>query len=176
MAEVRDTRVDSATDSFADSVTDSVGDSSADSTRGWRYDDRVLRWAGAIFAVALVVHGIDHMRRGIDVVSTEVFWLGNVQSVGAVIALFLVFSGHRWGPAAAVAIGFASALGFTVVHLMPYWSVVSDNFPGAEPGAGVTAFSWFAALFEIAADLAFGIAGLRVLRDAGGRAALGRVA
>ena len=129
-------------------------------------DDRVLRWAGAVFAVALVVHGIDHMRRGFDVLSTEVLWLGNVQTVGAVVALFLVFTGHRWGPAAAVAIGFASAIGFAVVHLLPYWSVLSDNFPGAESPAGVTGYSWFAALFEIAADVAFGWAGLRVLRGA----------
>ena len=128
-----------------------------------RRDDRVLRLAGAVFAVALGVHGIDHMRRGVDVISTEVLWLGNVQTVGAVVALFLVFTGHRWGPAAAAAIGFASAVGFTVVHLLPYWSVLSDNFPGAESGAGVTAYSWFAALFEIGADVAFGWAGLRVL-------------
>ena len=128
-------------------------------------DDRVLRWAGAVFAVALVVHGIDHMRRGFDAISTEVLWLGNVQTVGAVVALFLVFTGHRWGPAAAVAIGFASAAGFAVVHLQPYWSVLSDYFPGAESTAGVTGYSWFAALFEIGADVAFGWAGLHVLRD-----------
>ena len=76
----------------------------------WR-DDRVLRLAGAVFALALVVHGIDHMRRGVDVIYTEVLWLGNVQTDGAVVALFLVFTGHRWGPAAALAIGFASAVG-----------------------------------------------------------------
>jgi len=140
------------------------------------YDDRLLRWAGALFAVALVVHGVDHMRRGIDVISTEVLWLGNVQTVGAVVALFLVFTGHRWGPIAAVAIGFASAIGFTVVHLFPYWSVLSDNFPGAESGAGVTASSWFAALFEIGADVAFGWAGLRALRDSRAAAALEPVA
>ena len=126
----------------------------------------MLRGAGGLFAVALVVHGIDHMRRGFDVISTEVLWLGNVQTIGAVVALFLVFTGHRWGPVAAVAIGFASAVGFAVVHLLPYWSVVSDNFPGAESGAGVTGYSWFAALFEIGADVVFGWAGLRVLRDA----------
>ena len=150
----------------ADSVGDSVADSSTDSARRVGHDDRVLRLAGAVFAVALGVHGIDHMRRGVDVISTEVLWLGNVQTVGAVVALFLVFTGHRWGPAAAAAIGFASAVGFTVVHLLPYWSVLSDNFPGAESGAGVTAYSWFAALFEIGADVAFGWAGLRVLRGA----------
>jgi hypothetical protein len=183
MAELRDARADSAGDSPADSVgdspgdslDDSSGDSSGDSARR-AYDDRVLRWAGALFAVALAVHGIDHMRRGIDVISLEVLWLGNLQTVAAVVALFLVFTGHRWGPPAAVAIGFASAIGFTVVHLFPYWSVLSDNFPGAESGAGVTAYSWFAALFEIGADLAFGWAGLRVMRGARLEAAPGPLA
>lgn len=127
-------------------------------------DDRVLQLTGVMFAVALFVHGADHMRRGFDVLSGEVFWAGNLQSAGAVVALFLVFTHHRWAPVAAMAIGFASAFGFTVVHLLPYWGVFSDAFPGADAGAGVTGFSWFAALFEIGADLAFGAAGLAVLR------------
>jgi hypothetical protein len=128
-------------------------------------DDRLLQIAGAIFAVALLVHGFDHMRRGFDVLSGEVFWAGNLQSLGAVLALFLVFTHHRWAPVAAIAIGFASALGFTVVHLLPHWSAFSDAFPAAGKGAGVTAFSWFAALFEIGADLGFGWAGLQTRRD-----------
>jgi hypothetical protein len=59
-------------------------------------------------------------------------------------------------------VGFTSAVGFTVVHLVPDWGPLSDAFPGAH-GAGVTAFSWFAALFEIGADLAFGAAGVVAL-------------
>jgi len=40
-----------------------------------------LRIAAVVFAVALLVHGADHLRRGMDVVTPEVFWLGNVQLV-----------------------------------------------------------------------------------------------
>jgi hypothetical protein len=126
--------------------------------------ERLLTGSGAVFAVALLVHGADHARRGVDELQPTVFWLGNAQTIGAIVALFLVFTGHRWGPAAAVAIGFASAVGFTVVHLFPDWGPLSDAFPGAVHHADVTAFSWFAALFEIAADLAFGAAGLYALR------------
>ena len=61
-------------------------------------------------------------------------------------------------------IGFASAIGFSAAHLLPHWSAFSDAFTGAPPRAAVTAFSWFAAIFEIGAGLALGIAGLRALR------------
>lgn len=122
---------------------------------------RLLPATRVVFAVALLVHGADHARRGVG--EPAVFWLGNVQTVGALAALFLVFTRHRWAPAAAIAIGFASAIGFTVVHLVPDWGPLSDAFPGAHSHADVTAFSWFAALFEIGADLAFGAAGVFTL-------------
>ena len=113
--------------------------------------ERLLMGSGVVFAVALLVHGADHARRGVGELPPTVFWLGNAQTVGALVALFLVFTGHRWGPVAAIAIGFASAVGFAVVHLLPDWGPLSDAFPGAPQFADVTAFSWFAALFEIAA-------------------------
>jgi len=127
-------------------------------------DDGILLATGVVFAVALLVHGADHARRGIDELPAAVFWLGNLQTVGAIVTLFLVFTRHRWAPVAAIAIGFASAVGFTVVHLLPDWGALSDAFPGAESHAEVTGFSWFAALFEIGADVAFGAAGVQVLR------------
>jgi hypothetical protein len=98
-----------------------------------------------------------------------VFRLGNFQTVAALAALFLVFTRHRWAPAAAILVGFISAVGFAVVHLVPDWGPLSDAFPGAHGHADVTAFSWFAALFEIGADLAFGAAGVFALLS--GRAA-----
>jgi hypothetical protein len=129
-----------------------------------RADDRLLRSTGVVFLVALLVHAADHLRRGFDVLTATVFWAGNFQLAAAVVALVLVFRGHRWAPAAAVMVGFASAVGFTAAHLLPHWSTFSDSFTGAEVAPDVTAFSWFAALFEIGADLAFGWAGLRMLR------------
>jgi hypothetical protein len=125
----------------------------------------LLRATGVVFAVALLVHGADHARRGVEELAPAVFWLGNAQTVGALTALFLVFTRHRWAPVAAAVVGFASAVGFTVVHLVPDWGPLSDAFPGAHAHADVTTFSWFAALFEIGADLAFGAAGVFALRS-----------
>lgn len=128
--------------------------------------DTTLRAATAVFAVALLVHGADHLRRGMDATSALVNALGTLQLLFALLTVFLVFRRHQEGARAAVFIGFASAAGFTIVHLLPDWfGPLSDSFINAPPSAGVTGFSWFAALFEIAADLAIAIAGLRVLRS-----------
>jgi hypothetical protein len=129
-----------------------------------RDPERTLRYAAVVFAVALIVHGADHLRRGTDVITTEVLVAGTVQAIGALVTLGLVFTRNRWAPVAAIIIGFTSAFGFTVVHLLPDWGVFSDAFPGAHAHSDVTAFSWAAALFEIAADLAIGLAGVHALR------------
>ncbi|MFD4352109.1 hypothetical protein ACFWPX_06100 [Nocardia sp. NPDC058518] len=128
--------------------------------------DSTLRATAAVFAVALVVHGADHLRRGMDATSQLVNALGTLQLLFALLTVVLVFRGHSAAPRAAVFIGFASAAGFTIVHLLPDWfGPLSDSFINVPPSAGVTGFSWFAALFEIAADLAIAVAGLRVLRS-----------
>ena len=125
-----------------------------------------LRTAAVVFAIALAVHGADHVRRGMDVLTPQVFWLGNVQIVLSIVTLVLVFRHHRWAPAFAIGVGFASAIGFSAAHLLPHWSSFSDAFTGAHHAPGVTVFSWFAAGFEIVAGLLLGVAGLRALRTA----------
>ncbi|MFD5174521.1 hypothetical protein ACFWM1_01825 [Nocardia sp. NPDC058379] len=128
--------------------------------------ETTLRAATAVFAVALVVHGADHLRRGMDATSALVNALGTLQLLAALLVVVLVFRRHSAAPLAAVIVGFASAAGFFVVHLLPDWfGPLSDSFVNAPADANVTGFSWFAALFEIAADLAVGLAGLRVLRE-----------
>ncbi|MFF0543661.1 hypothetical protein [Nocardia thailandica] len=128
-------------------------------------ENTALRWTTVVFAVALGVHGADHLRRGMSVVSMLVMTLGTIQMLAAVVTIVLVFTGQRWAPVAAATVGFVSAAGFTVVHLLPDWfGPLSDSFVAAPPSAKVTGFSWFAALFEIAADLAIGVAGLRARR------------
>lgn len=124
-----------------------------------------LRWVTALFAVALLVHGADHLRRGMDTLSSTVMALGTMQFVLAVATVVLVFTGHRWAAGAAVAIGFASAAGFILVHLFPDWfGPLSDSFINPPASAKVNGFSWFAAIFEIIADLLIGSTGLRVRR------------
>ncbi|MEV6557299.1 hypothetical protein AB0M22_16395 [Nocardia sp. NPDC051756] len=124
-----------------------------------------LRWAAAVFAVALLTHGADHLRRGMDTVSGTVMALGAVQFVLAVATIGLVFAGHRWAARAAIAIGFVSAAGFILVHIFPDWfGPFSDSFINPPAAAKVNGFSWFAAIFEIIADLLIGVAGLRARR------------
>jgi hypothetical protein len=130
-----------------------------------RDPDRGLRIASVVFAVALLVHGADHLRRGTDVLSGEVMWAGTVQNAGALVTLVLVFTRHRWAPLAAILIGFTSAFGFTVVHFLPEHGFFSDALPGADAHADVTPVSWAAAAFEVVADLAIGLAGMYVLRS-----------
>lgn len=128
-------------------------------------DDRrgalVLRWTASLYAVVWVIHTGDHLRRGTGAVTKEVLIAGTAAAVLQVVAIAAVFGRHRFAPLLAVAIGFPDAIGIAAVHLLPHWSSFSDAFPGAH-GTGVTAFSWVAAIAEIAGALAFGAAGVYV--------------
>jgi hypothetical protein len=126
--------------------------------------DRVFRWSAIVFAIAIVVHGADHLRRGMDVVPPAVMMAGMAQIVLAAATVSLVFLGSRWAAHAAVAIGFLSAVGFTAAHMLPAWGFFSDSFINAPPAARVTWFSWLTAVCEILADLLFAIVGITVLR------------
>jgi hypothetical protein len=95
-------------------------------------------WAAVIFAVALGLHGADHLRRGMNAVPPAVMLAGSVQLVGAVITIILVVLRNRWASHAAIAIGFASAFGFSAAHLLPKWGPFSDTFINPAPAAGVT--------------------------------------
>jgi Na+/proline symporter len=130
--------------------------------------DSMLRVATVVFVVALCVHGADHMRRGTAVVSTTVTVAGTIQILLALLTALLVFRRSRWAPIAAVIVGFVSAIGFAMAHLLPDWfGPFSDSFLHAPPASGVLGFSWFAAIVEIVADIAVGIAGLRALQGRG---------
>ncbi|WP_405138399.1 hypothetical protein [Nocardia sp. NBC_01388] len=128
--------------------------------------DKQLRLVTAVFAVALLVHGSDHLRRGMSATSSTVMTLGTAQLIFALATIVLVYRGHRWAAPAAVTVGFASAVGFILVHLFPDWfGPFSDSFINPPASAHVIGFSWFAAIFEILADIALGIAGLRARRS-----------
>ncbi|WP_345494292.1 hypothetical protein [Nocardia callitridis] len=119
--------------------------------------------------MALITHGADHLRRGMNTVSSTVMTLGTIQMILALATIVLVFLGHRAAPLAAIVIGFVSAAGFILVHLFPDWfGPLSDSFINPPESAKVNGFSWFAALFEIAADVIIGVAGLRAYRTQAG--------
>ena len=127
--------------------------------------ERRLRGTAVVFAIAVGVHGADHVRRGTDVVTDVVRGAGATQAVLVALAVVLVFRRHRLAPLVALIVGFVSAIGFSAAHLLPQWSAFSDPFTGTAVAPGVTAFSWFSAAFEIVAGLAFGIAGLQLMKE-----------
>jgi hypothetical protein len=139
----------------------------------WLEDERaatVLKWAALAYAAAWAVHTADHVRRGPGSLTAEVFAAGGLAAIAQLSAVALVLIGWRGAPLIAVWVGLVDAAGIAAVHFLPHWSVFSDAFPGAH-GTGVTAFSWFAAVSETVAALAFGIAGAYALRAARVRAA-----
>src|SRR5258708_17590418 len=118
-------------------------------------EQRWLRYAAALYMVGLVAHTADHIRRGTDVISPEVFWAGLASTAIGVATVALVVAGHRLAPLAAAIAGLPIAVGVAAVHLLPHWSALSDAFPGAQ-GTGATALSCGVVLLEIVGAAALG--------------------
>lgn len=120
-----------------------------------RAEERALKLAALFLLAGFVVHNADHFRRGVDAVTPQVLWAGNVAAVMTVAAIAAALAGHRWAPILAVALGFPLALGVAAVHLLPHWSAFSDPLLGANAdGLSIVASS-----LEIAGALALGVAG-----------------
>lgn len=122
--------------------------------------NRALRYAAVAYAIGLVVHTADHVRRGVDAISQQVFWLGIAGSVVAVVAIAAIIAGHRWAPELAVFAGFSQAVGVVLVHFGPPMGAFSDPLVGSGVGAGSVA----AAVLEVAGAAAAGLVGARLLR------------
>jgi hypothetical protein len=130
-------------------------------------EERWLRYAALFYATGLVLHTADHVRRGVDAVTPQVLWLGNISTLLGVATVVLVLLGHRLAPLLAAITGLQIAIGVSAVHLLPEWSAFSDAFPGAR-GTGVTALSWTVVLMEIVGAALMGIIGLSMVRNARG--------
>jgi len=120
----------------------------------------LLRNAALLFLAGFLLHNADHLRRGVEILTPEVFWAGVVSGVISLAAIALVLARHRLSGPVAAGVGFAMAIGVSVVHLPPRWSAFSDSLPDG----GVDAFTWFAVLCEIAGAFALGWTGQRALR------------
>src|SRR5688500_18609963 len=117
-------------------------------------DDRKLRLAAVVYAVGLALHTADHLRRGLDAVTLHVLWAGNLSTVLGVAAVVMIFTRHRYAPAAAVAFGFPIALGVSAVHFLPDWfGPLSDSFPAQD----MSWVSWAVVAVEVAGALAVGL-------------------
>ncbi len=129
--------------------------------------DRWLRAAGGFFALVVVLHNGDHLRRGADAISLDVFALGTAGVVLEVLVVVLIFQRHRWAPLASFAAGLTLALGYVMVHFLPERAWLSDSFSSA---TGVCPLSWAAASLEVVAALALAAAGWMALSERGGLA------
>jgi hypothetical protein len=129
--------------------------------------ERFLRWAAVAFAIAVAVHGLDHVRRGMTASPTDVMIAGAVQFVFVAIVVTMTLMGRQRSPEAAIVVGFVSALLFIYAHVLPtWWRVLSDSFV-SPPHTNVSWFSWVTAVGEIGTGTIFGVAGVhaRLTRD-----------
>jgi uncharacterized membrane protein YgdD (TMEM256/DUF423 family) len=130
--------------------------------------DLSLAAAATFFAAAVLIHNSDHLRRGVDSVSKDVFWVGTSAIFIEVGLVVLALQRHRLAALAATAGGLALAAGYLFVHFLPARSWLSDSFISA---TDVSPLSWFAASLEVTAAVTLGVVGLMTLRQRGGLAA-----
>jgi hypothetical protein len=136
-------------------------------TRPSTSTDTALEWAAALFTVVVLLHGADHLRRGLDATGRSVFWLGTFGIVLEAGVVVLVCQRHRLAPLASAVVGFTLAAGYLAVHFLPAHPFFSDSFT-SKPH--ISPLSWAAASAEVAAALILGAVGLSALRERGGLA------
>jgi len=134
-------------------------------TRRQDIGDRWLGRAAVLFAVAVIIHNSDHLRRGVDKLTADVFSVGTAGIVLEVALVVLICQRHRLAPLAAAVGGSVLAAGYLEVHFLPAHRWLSDSFTGA---INVSPLSWVAASLEVAAALTLAVVGLWVLRRRGG--------
>jgi xanthosine utilization system XapX-like protein len=132
-------------------------------TRRAAGSEQLVRFAAIAFAVAVVLHNGDHLRRGGDSVSAQVFWLGSAAIILEVGVVALVLVRHPSAPLAAMVVGLSLAVGYIVVHFTPDRSLVSDSL--VDGNAQI--ISMIAAALETITALALGLAGARAVREDG---------
>jgi len=131
-----------------------------------RSDARLVA-AATFFTIAVLIHNSDHVRRGSDAVTKDVFWAGTSSIALEIAVVVLIGQRHRLAPLVATASGFGLAAGYLLVHFLPYRSWLSDSFTSA---TDVSPLSWFAASLEVTAAVTLGVVGLLALRARGGLA------
>jgi hypothetical protein len=122
--------------------------------------DRALVTAAWGYLAANLVHTADHLRQGLDGVTTEVLVGGTALTLLAVVVVVLAVRDHPRAPLLAAVAGLSGAAGIAASHIAPHWSALSDSYPQIHADA----LSWVVMLIEIGAALWLGLSGLRALR------------
>jgi hypothetical protein len=125
--------------------------------------DRQLMGAALVFAVAVGLHTLDHLRRGTDSTPKDVFVAGILAFVVEVGVVVVVFMRRPEAPLVAAVAGFSLAAGYVAVHFLPARGVLSDSFTSA---ADTSWLSWLAGTLEVAAAVALGVAGVAAMARA----------
>ncbi len=122
--------------------------------------------ANAVFVSLLVIHVADHAIRHDSAVPGPLASVGLAANAVAVGVLVLALVRHRLAPAASVAMGFGTALGFVMAHVVPEWS---GAFSQPYADLDVDALSWAIVGACVVAGLVVGVAGLSAARAPGVR-------
>jgi hypothetical protein len=130
-------------------------------------DDQLLVAAASVFTLAVILHGLDHVRRGVDAIDRDVFWAGTSAVIIEVLVVVLACQRHRLAPLAALSIGGSLALGYVLVHFLPDRGWLSDSLPSATDASRL---SWAAASLEVLAAGGLAVTGWVVLQHRGGLA------
>lgn len=64
--------------------------------------DKLLIWMATLFAITVLVHNFDHLRRGGSSVHSDVFWVGTLAVIDEVGVVVLCLMRHRRAPTAAL--------------------------------------------------------------------------
>ena len=128
--------------------------------------ERWLRITAVVYAVAFVIHTGDHLRRGLGSSPWLVVLAGTLAGVAQVTAIAAVLTGRPWGARLAALVGLVDAAGIALVHFVTAPSPVTDPVVGSA-AADVQPATPLAVALEVAAALAFGLAGLVSTRGRG---------
>jgi hypothetical protein len=123
--------------------------------------DTLLLRAAVFFAVAVLIHNSDHLRRGTNLLHADLFWLGTVGIALEVVIVVLICQRNRVAHMAAALGGLVLAAGYIEAHFLPTHQWFSDSFTSV---AHVSPISWFAATLEVVAAGVLALIGLLVLR------------
>ncbi len=92
-------------------------------------EHRLLKYSALLYALGLALHTADHLRRGLDAVTPQVLWAGNLSTADRHLRRRPRRSiGYRNAPFLAALTGIPVAVGVAAVHLLPTWSAFSDTF------------------------------------------------
>jgi hypothetical protein len=109
-----------------------------------------------VLIVAEAFHDLDHVRQG-RAIEAPVILLGVVAYLAAFTVLVLAAFRHPFRFVAATVVGFGTAIGFVLVHVLPDWGPYADGYPDAS----VDVASWVVLGLDIAVALWVGLGGLR---------------